>query len=145
MKIRTYLAVMLAGLTATLALAADVGFEGTWVTDGVAVYQAAIDAKKSTSGLPEAAQMKVKVDTKKNTVSGSILLLIPDKEYQIKDGKLNDKTVTFNSVDSSAPTPTPVAWKGELKDENTILLFRLDKDGKAGATPTLTFHRPVKK
>ena len=159
MKTRMTYALALCCLCATLALAqAAAGLEGTWVTDGVPAVEAAKKAKQSLNGLAEGTRIKFKVDAKKGKVSGTISQLNTDKEYEIQDGKLTDKTFTFKSVESlpvgfgnnnnrgggfstAANNPPPtISWKGELTDANTVTLTRLSDTGEpAGAT--LTLHR----
>ena len=149
MKIRlnTMLAIALCCATAMLAIAADTGVEGTWNTDGVAVAEAAKKAGKSLSGLPEATQIKLKADTKKNKVSGTVLSTIDGKEFEVVDGKLNGTTFTFGTVPAATigfgnpqfngggfnnnnnNAPKPILWKGELKDADTLSLQRVDESG----------------
>ena len=133
-----------------VAVAADTGLEGTWNTDGVAVFEAAKKEKKSLSGLPEATQIKFKADTKKNKLTGTVKSLIDDKEYEVVDGKLDGNKFSFGTVPSSAigfdtggngnrggfnnnnnnqSQPKPILWKGELKDADTISLQRVDESG----------------
>jgi len=140
MKMRIGCALALCCLYAIFAIAAETGIEGTWVTDGVAVYEAAKAAGKSLSNLPEAETIKFKVDAKKNKVSGTITEMVTGKVYDVEDGKVKDKTFTFNSVDNTAKQPTPIAWKGELKDENTVALQRLSASGQPSGNP-LVLHR----
>src|SRR5436190_1929614 len=149
-KIRMDYVIALLCVSAVLALAQAAGLEGTWVTDGVPAVEAAIKAKKSTSGLAEGTRIKFKVDTKKNKVSGSIYQLNTDKEFDIIDGVLTDKTFTFKSVEVVASNsgqnafgnnrgggggggnnaaPAPISWKGELTDANTLTLKRLTEKG----------------
>ena len=94
-------AVSLCCLSAILAMAQGAaGLEGTWVTEGVPAVEAAKKARQPINNLPEATRIKFKVDEKKGKVSGSITQLNSDKEYEIQDGKLTDKTFTFKSVES---------------------------------------------
>jgi len=160
-KIRMDYVIALLCVSAVLALAQAAGLEGTWVTDGVPAVEAAIKAKKSTSGLAEGTRIKFKVDTKKNKVSGSIYQLNTDKEFDIIDGVLTDKTFTFKSVEVVASNsgqnpfgnnrgggngngngntagPAPISWKGELTDANTLTLKRLTEKGDELA---VTYHR----
>ena len=138
MKIRIGCAIALCCL-AISAIAADTGIEGTWVTDGVAVYEAAKAAGKSLSNLPEAETIKFKVD-KKDKLTGTITLMVTGEVWDIEEGKVKDKTFTFNSVNSFAAKPTSLAWKGELKDENTVVLTRMSASGQPTGTP-LVIHR----
>jgi hypothetical protein len=146
-------------------LAQNAGLEGTWVTDGVPAVEAAKKAGKSLNGLAEGTRIKFKVDAKKNKVSGTITQLNTDKEYDITDGKLMDKTFTFKSVEvvgvgignynnrggggnqgnNNAPATDPVAisWKGELTDANTVTLTRLSATGEASGMP-LVLHKAGK-
>jgi len=144
MKIRSIYLTALCCLVAVVAFAADPGLEGTWSTDGVAGFVAAKEAGKSTSGLPEAVTIKFKVDTKKNKVTGSIDQMNSAKKFDIQDGKLTDKTFTFNSVESGNNQAKPVPWKGELTDANTISLTRVQPEGQPAAKP-LVLHRAVSK
>lgn len=153
MKIRMSLAVVLCGLTAIAAMAQKgaTGLEGTWVTEGVPVVEAAKKARQSLSGLPEATKIKFKVDEKKGKVSGTVTQLNSDKEYEIQDGKLTDNTFTFKSVESvpvnfgnsgfgnngrnggfqgNNAQPPAITFKGELTDANTVTLTRLDAEGQ---------------
>ena len=91
MKLRTSHVFSLVCLTAVVVLA-QAGLEGTWVTEGVSVVEAAKKAGKSLTGLAEGTRIKFKVDAKKGKVSGSITQLNTDKEYDIEDGKLTDET-----------------------------------------------------
>jgi hypothetical protein len=159
MKIRMGYGIVLCCLTAIVALAQNAGLEGTWVTDGVPAVEAAIKAKKSVSGLAEGTRIKFKVDTKKNKVSGSIFQLNTDKEFDIVDGVLTDKTFTFKSVEvvgfannsgggrgggfgnNSNNAPLTIAWKGELTDANTVNLKRLSATGEPTADPPVVYHR----
>ena len=101
MKTRMSYVISLCCLAATLALAqAAAGLEGTWVTDGVPAVEAAKKAKQSLNGLAEGTRIKFKVDAKKGKVSGTITQLNTDKEFEIEDGKLTDKTFTFKSVET---------------------------------------------
>ena len=140
MRMRIGCALALCCLYAIFAIAAETGIEGTWVTDGVAVYQAAKAAGKSLSNLPEAETIKFKVDTKKNKLTGTITEMVTAKVYDVEDGKVKDKTFTFNSVDNTLRNPTPLAWKGELKDEATISLQKLSASGQPSGNP-LVIHR----
>jgi hypothetical protein len=158
MKTRMSYVISLCCLTAIVALAQATGLEGTWITEGVPTVEAAKKAGKSLSGLPEGTRIKFKVDTKKNKVSGTITQLNSDKEYDIEDGKLTDKTFTFKSVEvvplgnqgnfgnrggggNAAPAaPASIQWKGELTDANTVTLTRLSATGEpTGANVVL--HR----
>jgi hypothetical protein len=161
MKKRMGYGIVLYCLTAIVALAQNAGLEGTWVTDGVPAVEAAIKAKKSTSGLAEGTRIKFKVDTKKNKVSGSIYQLNTDKEFDIVDGVLTDKTFTFKSVEvvgfannsgggrnggfgnsnSNSNAPLTIAWKGELTDASTVTLKRLSATGEPTADPPVVYHR----
>ena len=165
MKTRISYVISLCCLVATLALAqAAAGLEGTWVTDGVPAVEAAKKAKQSLNGLAEGTRIKFKVDAKKGKVSGTITQLNTDKEYEIQDGKLTDKTFTFKSVESvpvgfsnnnynnnnrggglGTPNNAPpaVSWKGELTDANTVTLTRLNETGEPAGS-TLTLHRAGK-
>ena len=146
-------------LSAIVALAQAAGLEGTWVTDGVPAVEAAIKAKKSLTGLAEATKIKFKVDAKKGKVTGMITQLNTDKEYDIEDGKITDKTFTFKSVEvvpigagfgnqgrggggggNQAATPPSISWKGELTDANTVTLTRLDAAGAPSGMP-LVLHK----
>jgi len=159
-KIRMDYVIALCCVSAVLALAQATGLEGTWVTDGVPAVEAAIKAKKSVNGLAEGTRIKFKVDTKKNKVSGSIYQLNTDKEFDIVDGVLTDKTFTFKSVEVVAnnsgqnpfgnnrgggggnnAAPAPISWKGELTDANTLTLTRLTATGEQLA---VTYHRSGK-
>jgi len=147
MKIRIVYVLSLVCLSAIVVLAQTAGLEGTWVTDGVAAVEAAKKAKQSVSNLAEGTRIKFKVDEKKGKVSGTITQLNTDKEFDIVDGKLTDKTFTFKSVEvvaafggnsgfgnqgrgggggGNAPAAAPAAieWKGELTDANTVTLTR---------------------
>ena len=168
MKTRMSYAVPLCCLTAILAMAQGAaGLEGTWVTEGVTVVEAARKAKQSINGLPEATRIKFKVDEKKGKVSGSITQLNSNKEYEIQDGKLTDKTFTFKSVESvqvnfgnngdfgnpgargggfpgganNAP-PAAISFKGELTDANTVTLTRLNADGQPSGVSLLLRRAP---
>lgn len=168
MKIRIHFAIALFCLTAIFAFAQNAGLEGTWVTDGVAAVEAAKKANKSLSGLAEGTRIKFKVDAKKGKVSGTITQLNTDKEYDIEDGKLTDKTFTFKSVESqnigfgnnqynnrgggggggggqppAANTPAAISWKGELTDDNTVTLTQLKATGEPADTK-LVLHRAKK-
>jgi hypothetical protein len=129
---------------AMVAIAADEGVEGTWSTDGVAGFVAAKAAGKSTNGLPEAVTIKFKVDPKKNKVTGTIDQMNSGLKFDVVDGKLMDKTFTFNSVDSANNQAKPIAWKGELTDANTISMTRVQPEGQPPAKP-LVLHRVTKK
>lgn len=162
MKIRMSYVIPLCYLTAVLVLAQGAGLEGTWITDGVPAVEAAKKAKQSLNGLAEGTRIKLKVDTKKNKVSGTITQLNSDKEYDIEDGKLTDKTFTFKSVEivslgnfgnfgnrgggggggiNSTPPPA-ILFKGELTDPNTLTLTRLSATGET--VSTLVLHRAPK-
>ncbi len=143
MKIRMGCALALCGLYAIFAIAAETGIEGTWVTDGVAFYEAAKAAGKSLNNLPEAETIKFKVDARKNKLSGSITEMVTGRVYDVENGKVMDKTFTFESVDNSVRNPTSLSWKGELKDENTVSLQRLSASGQASGNP-LVLHRSTK-
>jgi hypothetical protein len=161
MKRRIHYVVAFCCLSTLVALAQSAGLEGTWVTDGVPAVEAAKKAGKSVSGLAEGTRMKLKVDAKKNKVSGTITQLNTDKEYDIEDGKLTDKTFTFKSVEvvsvgnygnnnrggnGNLPTtsaPAPISWKGELTDANTVTLTRLSATGEASGA-AVVFHKAGK-
>lgn len=142
---------------AVFAFAQNAGLEGTWVTDGVPAVEAAKKAKKSLNGLAEGTRIKFKVDTKKNKVSGTITQLNTDKEYDIEDGKLMDKTFTFKSVEvvplgnfgnnnrggANTSATAPISWKGELTDPNTVTLTRLSPTGEPVGV-SLVLHRAPK-
>jgi hypothetical protein len=173
MKFQSALAAILCCVLAGVAFAAETGLEGTWNTDGVAGYQAAVKAKKSTSGLPEATQIKLKVDTKKGKVTGTVSALNIDKEFDVVDGKLEGTTFTFGAVPATALSfggnnnggnfngagnnnnqnqnqAKPILWKGELKDADTISLQRVDETGNPMKTAdgavmgAVLFHRAKK-
>ena len=160
MKTRMSYVISLCCLAATLALAqAAAGLEGTWVTDGVPAVEAAKKAKQSLNGLAEGTRIKFKVDAKKGKVSGTITQLNTDKEFEIEDGKLTDKTFTFKSVETvplgfgnynrggggggNQNTPAPISWKGELTDANTVTLTRLTATGEPSGS-ALVLHRAPK-
>jgi hypothetical protein len=163
MKIRMTYAISLVCLSAIVLLAQAAGLEGTWVTDGFPAAEAAKKAGKSLTGMAEGTRIKFKVDAKKGKVSGTITQLNTDKEYDIEDGKLTDKTFTFKSVESAAigfgnnnqrggggfgnpnppSAPPPISWKGELTDVNTVTLTRLDASGATTGMP-LVLHRAGK-
>jgi hypothetical protein len=166
MKINYVLALALCSALAMIAVGADTGLEGIWNTDGVAVAEAAKKAGKSLSGLPEATQIKFKVDTKKGKVSGNVFGIIDGKEYDVVEGKLTGNTFTFGTVPVVAVAfgnnnrggfnnpnnaPKAVLWKGELKDENTISIQRVDESGNPFKTAdgavmgALVLHRATKK
>lgn len=161
MKTRMSYVVSLCCLTAILAMAqAAPKLEGTWVTEGVPAVEAAKKAKQSINGLPEATKIKFKVDEKKGKVSGSITQLNSDKEYEIQDGKLTDKTFTFKSVEqvqtnfgnfgndngnfgggnrgggfpAPAAPPAAISFKGEMTDADTVTLTRLNAAGEPTGT-----------
>ena len=159
MKTRMSYVLALCCLTATLSLAQGAaGLEGTWVTEGVPAVEAAKKAKQSLNSLAEGTRIKFKVDAKKGKVSGTIVQLNSDKEYEIQDGTLTDKTFTFKTVESvplslgnsnrgggggfpAQNTPPPsISWKGELTDANTVTLIRLTATGEPAGT-TLVLHR----
>ena len=163
MKIRMSYVLTLVCLSAIVVLAQAAGLEGNWVTDGVPAVEAAKKAGKSLSNLAEGTRIKFKVDAKKGKLSGTITQLNTDKEYDIDDGKITDKTFTFKSVEvvpignsgggfgnsgrggggGNAPAAPPsVAWKGELTDANTVTLTRLSPTGEA--LSTLVLHRAGK-
>jgi hypothetical protein len=157
MKIRMSYALSLVCLTAIVVLAQSKALEGTWATDGVAAVEAAKKAKKSLTGLAEGTRIKFKVDEKKGKVSGTINQLNTDKEFDIVDGKLTDKTFTFNSVEvvafsgnfgnqgrgggggggNAQAAPLSIPWKGELTDANTVTLTRVDAKGEPLNPPTV--------
>lgn len=162
MKIRMNYAISLVCLSAIVLLAQSAKLEGTWVTDGYPAAEAAKKAGKSLTGMAEGTGIKFKVDEKKGKVSGTITQLNTDKEYDIQDGKLTDKTFTFKSIESvplglgnnnqrggggfgnaSPNPPAAISWKGELTDANTVTLTRLDASGAAAGMP-LVLHRAGK-
>src|SRR5262245_7374773 len=102
MKIRINYAIAVCCFAAVFALAQAAGLEGTWSTDGVAAVEAAKKAGKSVSGLAEGSTIKFKVDAKKNKISGTIIQLNTDKEYDIVDGVLMGNAFTFKSVENVA-------------------------------------------
>jgi hypothetical protein len=141
MKRRMGYVIALCCFTAIAALAQKAGLEGTWVTEGVPAVEAAIKAKQSVNGLAEGTRIKFKVDTKKNKVSGTIIQLNTDKEYDIVEGVLNDKAFTFKSVEivpfgnnnrgfNNNSAPAPISWKGELTETDTVNLTRLSATGE---------------
>ena len=160
MKTRMSYVISLCCLAATLALAqAAAGLEGTWVTDGVPAVEAAKKAKQSLNGLAEGTRIKFKVDAKKGKVSGTITQLNTDKEFEIEDGKLTDKTFTFRSIETvplgfgnynnnrggggggnQNTPPAGISWKGELTDANTVTLTRLTATGEPSGS-ALVLHR----
>jgi hypothetical protein len=141
MKKRMGYVIALCCFTAIFALAQKSELEGTWVTDGVAAVEAALKAKKTVNGLAEGTRIKFKVDTKKNQVSGTIIQLNTDKEFDIVEGVLSGKTFTFQSVEvvpfgnnnrgRNNAAPAPMSWKGELTDSNTVTLTRLSAAGES--------------
>lgn len=158
MKIRMSQFLSLCCLSAMLALAQAAGLEGTWITEGVPTVEAAKKSGKSLSSLPEGTKIKFKVDAKKNKISGTITQLNSDKEYDIEDGKLTDKTFTFKAIEvvpvgnvgnsgnrpgGNAAQPAPTSWKGELTDPNTVTLTKLSATGEAAGMP-LVLHRAPK-
>ena len=161
MKLRASHVFSLVCLTAVVVLA-QAGLEGTWVTEGVSAVEAAKKAGKSLTGLAEGTRIKFKVDAKKGKVSGSITQLNTDKEYDIEDGKLTEKTFTFKSVEvvpignsfggnrgggggggGAAAQPASILWKGELTDPNTVTLTRLSATGESTGT-AVVLHRASK-
>ena len=144
-------------LSAIVVLSQGAGLEGTWVTDGVAAVEAAKKAGKPVNNLPEGTRIKFKVDTKKGKISGTIMQLNTEKEFDIEDGKLTDKTFTFKSVEvvslgfnnnrgggggggTPPAAPPSISWKGELTDPNTVTLTRLSATGEpTGAS--LVLHK----
>jgi len=149
-------------LSAIMLFAQAAGLEGTWITEGFPAAEAAKKAGKSLTGMAEGTRIKFKVDAKKGKVSGSITQLNSDKEFDIQDGKLTDKTFTFKSVENApvgfgnnnqrggggfpnatASAPPSISWKGELTDANTVTLTRLDANGAPSGT-ALVLHRAGK-
>ena len=133
-------------LSASLVLAADPphALEATWGTQGVAAFEAARAAGKDLNGMPEAVTIKLKVDAKKNKVSGEIDQMNAGMKLDVKDGKLSDKTFTFvTDVRASNGSTVKINWKGELQDENTVVLNRIGADG--AVTAKLVFQRMAKK
>jgi hypothetical protein len=147
-------AISLVCLSAIVLFAQAAGLEGTWVTEGFPAAEAAKKAGKSLTGMAEGTRIKFKVDEKKGKVSGTITQLNTDKEYNVEDGKLTDKTFTFKSVESvpvgfgnsrggggggfpnaNATAPPQISWKGELTDANTVTLTRLDANGAPAGMP----------
>lgn len=163
MKIRMSYAISLVCLSAIVLFAQAAGLEGTWVTEGFSAAEAAKKAGKSLTGMAEGTRIKFKVDAKKGKVSGTITQLNTDKEFDIEDGKLTDKTFTFKSVESvplgfgsnnnqrggggfpnaNSSAPAAIPWKGELTDANTVTLTRLDASGAPTGMP-LVLHRASK-
>jgi hypothetical protein len=157
MKKRITYALSLCCLSAILALAQGAaGMEGTWITEGVPVVEAAKKAKKSVSGLPEGTRIRFRVDVRRNRVSGTITQLNTDKEYEIEDGKLADKTFTFRSVEvvsigfgnfgnrgGASNTPQALSWRGELTDADTVTLTQLSPAGEPTGV-TLVLKRAPK-
>jgi hypothetical protein len=155
MKIRMSYAISLVCLSAMVLFAQAAGLEGTWVTEGFPAVEAAKKAGKSLNGMAEGTRIKFKVDEKKGKVSGTITQLNTDKEYNVEDGKLTDKTFTFKSVESvpvgfgnsqrggggggfgnaTPAAPSQISWKGELTDANTVTLTRLDANGAPAGMP----------
>jgi hypothetical protein len=148
MKTRMGYVIALCCFTVIFAFAQKSELEGTWVTDGVAAVEAALKAKQPVNGLAEGTRIKLKVDTKKNKVSGTIIQLNTDKEFDIVDGVLTDKTFTFTSVEvvpfgnnnrgRSNAAPAPISWKGQLTDANTVTLTR---PSATGETISVVFRR----
>ena len=122
------------------------------------MVEAAKKAGKPITGLAEATRIKFKVDAKKGKVSGSITQLNTDKEYDIEDGKLTEKTFTFKSVEvvpignsfggnrggggGTAAQPASILWKGELTDPNTVTLTRLSATGEPTGTAVVLKRAP---
>jgi hypothetical protein len=118
--------------------------EATWGTEGVPAFEAARSAGKSLNGLPEAVTIKFKVDAKNNKISGQIDQMNANLKLDVKDGKLSDKTFTFvTDVQSSTGQTVKINWKGELQDQDTVVLSRIGADG--AVTAKLVFHRMAKK
>lgn len=153
MKIRMTYAISLVCLSAIVLFAQAAGLEGTWITEGFPAAEAAKKAGKSLTGMAEGTRIKFKVDEKKGKVSGTITQLNTDKEFDIQDGKLTDKSFTFKSVENvplgfgnnnqrggggfpnaTASAPPAISWKGELTDANTVTLTRMDANGAATGT-----------
>jgi hypothetical protein len=150
MKKRMGYVIALCCFTAIFAFAQKSELEGTWVTDGVPAVEAALKAKQSVNGLAEGTRIKLKVDVKKNKVSGTIIQLNTDKEFDIVEGVLTDKTFTFQSVEvvpfgnnnrgnrGNNAAPALMSWKGELTDANTVTLTR---PSATGDTISVVFRR----
>src|SRR5262245_55502229 len=128
-KIRAMSLIASCCLTAMVVIAADPGLEGTWSTDGVAGFVAAKEAGKSLNGLPEAVIIKFKVD-KKNKITGAIDQMNSGKNFDVVDGKLIEKSFTFNSLESGNGQAKPVPWRGELTGADTITLTRVQPEGQ---------------
>lgn len=158
MKTRMSYVICLVCLT-TFVVLAQAGLEGTWITDGFPVVEAAKKAGKSLTGLAEGTRIKLKVDVKKGKVSGTITQLNTDKEYDIEDGKLTDKTFTFKSVEvvpignaggfgnrggGNTAQPASILWKGEQTDPNTVTLTRLSATGEPSGTALVLHRAPPK-
>src|SRR5688572_17053967 len=157
MKTRIKYAFALCCVSVCIALAQTATLDGTWVTDGVAAVEAAKKAGKSLNGMAEGTKIKFKVDAKKNKVSGTITQLNSDKEYEIQDGKVSDKTFTFKSIEiigftnnnannnrgGAIAPPPPLSWKGELTDANTVTISRLNAAGEPSGA-ALVLHRAPK-
>jgi hypothetical protein len=145
---------------AMASFAQDAKLEGQWATDGVAAVEAAKKERKSLSGLAEGTKIKFKVDEKKGKVTGTITQLNSDKEYDVQDGKITDKTFTFKSVEivqqqffnnngnnnrggggggniPAQQAPAAISWKGELTDANTVTLTRLNAAGEPAGAPVV--------
>jgi hypothetical protein len=148
MKTRVFYLIAVCCATAMFALAQANGLEGKWMTEGVTAVEAAIKAKSSLSGLPEGTRIQFKADVKKGKISGTILQLNTNKEFDVADGKLTDKTFTFNAIEvlpigfgnnnrNNQQQPLSIPWKGELTDANTVTLTRVSPTGEALSTLVL--------
>ena len=135
---------VICGLAAVAVFAADNDIAGKWATDeAVAVIaerqqRGRGQARPKNDNPPPAITMDLSLDGKKTKVTGMITEAVSGTMYQVEEGKADGKKFTFKTKPS--PSAAAVSWSGELKDNNTLTLSRLDPKGSPVGDPMI-FHR----
>jgi hypothetical protein len=104
-------------LIASCALAGD--FDGKW-------------SGKFESGMGDPMTLTYTFKTSGDTVTGSVMSSMDNKETPIKDGKIDGKNISFTTEVEMGEMKLKFKYKGVLSGEEIKLSFDMDMGGMGG-------------
>jgi hypothetical protein len=84
-----------------------------------------------------AIMLELAVDNE-SKLTGTVTFVVTDEKVAVEAGKLNGKTVTFNTTRRLSGNTTVTTWSGELTAQKTLTVRRASS---TTSLPDLVFHR----
>ncbi|HEX4997058.1 MAG TPA: hypothetical protein VFY29_02465 [Terriglobia bacterium] len=90
---------------------------------------------------PDGAALILELKPQKSRLTGKVTEVVKGDSFDIEEGKVTGATFEFVTYKKVLNAKTPTTYKGELRDDETIILTRLLPSGKEIDPEPLIFKR----